>query len=150
MLKRLSLCCAAACFVRAQEPAPAFPEGPGRELFLAVCSTCHEPTKVLTKQMTRAEWKDKVLEMLQELPEVKEEESADIVKYLAASFPKKVNVNTATAEEIERTAELAAKDASAIVAYRKANGAFKMLDDLKKVPGVNSVKLEEAQRRFTY
>jgi competence protein ComEA len=135
---------------RAQTPSSPLPEGPGRELFVAVCSTCHEPTKVLTQQMTKAQWKDKVLEMLQELPDVKGEESAQIVDYLAVSFPKKVNVNSATAAEIERIAELPAKDAAAIVRYRTANGSFKDLEDLKKVPGVDAAKLGEGQRHFAY
>lgn len=127
-----------------------FPEAPGREVFQAVCSACHLPSKVLDKQWTRAEWKDKVLEMLQEEPDVSEMERGQIVEYLARNFAKRVNVNKATAGEIEVGLEISSKDAAAIVSYRESSGGFKSLDDLKKVPGLDARLVESNKRRVEF
>jgi competence protein ComEA len=140
---------AAVCAVAAAQEAR-FPEAPGREVFQAVCSACHEPARVLDKQWTRAEWKDKVLEMLQEEPDVTEKEREQIVDYLARNFTKRVNVNKATAQEIETGLEISAKEAAAIVAYREKNGGIKSLDDLKKVPGLEARVVESNQRRVEF
>jgi competence protein ComEA len=134
----------------AEQNKDALPEGPGRDVFQAVCSECHEPTRAAEKQWTRAQWKDKVLEMLQEAPDVSEMEREQIVEYLSRNFAKKVNVNKAAAGEIAATLEIPAKDAAAMVAYREAQGGFKSLDDLKKVPGLDARVVESNKRRVEF
>jgi cytochrome c5 len=73
-----------------QAPAPALPEGPGKELVEAVCTVCHTLERVVAKRATKAEWQDKVLEMLQEDPDITQQERDQIVEYLAKAFPPKV------------------------------------------------------------
>jgi competence protein ComEA len=126
------------------------PDGPGKELVEVICSECHEPTRVIGKQWTKTEWQDKVLEMLQESPDVTQPERDRIVEYLSRNFFKKVNVNKAAAKELETALELSAKDAQAIVEYRTEKGAFKTTDDLKKVPGVDGAKIEAAKQRVEF
>ncbi|HXP86419.1 MAG TPA: helix-hairpin-helix domain-containing protein [Bryobacteraceae bacterium] len=137
-------------YLAAQTNDEGFPETPGRDVFQAVCSACHMPTRVQDKQWTRAQWKDKVLEMLQEEPDVSDMEREQIVEYLSRNFSKKVNVNKATAGEIAATLEIPAEDAAAIVAYREAQGGFKSLDDLKKVPGLDARAVESNKRRVEF
>ena len=72
----------------AQSP-PVLPEGPGKDLVEAICSACHTLERVVAKRATRAEWQDKVLEMLQEDPDVTQQERSQIVDYLARNFPPK-------------------------------------------------------------
>jgi len=108
------------------------------------------PSKVLDKQWTRAEWKDKVLEMLQEEPDVTDMEREQIVDYLTRNFAKRINVNKATAREIEVGLEISGKDAAAMVAYRESSGGFKSLDDLKKVPGLDARLVESNKRRVEF
>jgi hypothetical protein len=72
-----------------QSPPPALPEGPGKELVEAVCTACHTLERVVAKRATKAEWQDKVLEMLQEDPDITQQERDQIVEYLAKSFPPK-------------------------------------------------------------
>ena len=81
---------ALAALVAGQTPSPALPEGPGKELVEAVCTACHTLERVAAKRATKAEWQDKVLEMLQEDPDVTQQERDKIVEYLAKSFPPKV------------------------------------------------------------
>jgi competence protein ComEA len=126
------------------------PDKPGRELFEAVCSECHDPTKVMGQRKTRAEWQAKVTEMLQEDPDVSEAERETIVNYLAASFPKPTNVNKATANELRTALEVSAKDADAIIQYREQNGNFRSADDLKKVPGLDAAKIDANKEHLEF
>ena len=73
----------------AQSPPPALPGGPGKTLVEAVCTACHSLERVVAKRATKAEWQDKVLEMLQEDPDITQQERDQIVEYLAKTFPPK-------------------------------------------------------------
>lgn len=82
-------------------------------------------------------------EMLQEDTDVTEPDVDTIVAYLAKNFPiVRINVNKARALDLETGLELTAKESEAIVQYREAKGNFKTLDGLKKVPGLDAVKIE--------
>lgn len=83
-----ALTAAFAATARGQSP-PALPDGPGKELVEAVCTACHTLERVVAKRATKAEWQDKVLEMLQEDPDITQQERARIVEYLAKAFPPK-------------------------------------------------------------
>jgi competence protein ComEA len=133
-----------------QSPPAAIPDGPGKELVEAVCTVCHTLERVAAKQATKTEWQDKVLEMLQEDPDITQQERDRIVEYLAKSFPPKVNVNKAAAKDLAEALDLAAKDADAIVRYRAANGSFKSVGDLEKVPGLDARKIEALQDRLEF
>lgn len=54
--------------------------------------------------------------------------------YIAADFqPTRLNLNTATEEELEKHPYLNRKEAKAIIAYRFQHGAFTTIDDLQKI-----------------
>jgi len=142
-------------FVTVIASAQSLPEGPGKELVEVICSSCHSTERIAAQHKTKPQWQDKVLEMLQEETDVTQTEKDQIVEYLAKSFPaqidiKKVNVNTAAAKDLEAALELPAESAAAIVRYREQNGAFKTLDDLKRVPGVDATKLEAKKDRLEF
>ncbi len=50
--------------------------------------------------------------------------------------PKKVNINTASAKELQQLAGVGPKYAKAIVDYRTKNGKFKKAEDIMKVKGI--------------
>ena len=67
----------------------------------------------------------------------------------SAFASEKVNINTADAEAIERVlVNIGASKAEAIVAYRKANGAFKSADELANVKGVGLKTIERNRDRI--
>lgn len=76
---------------------PTLPDGPGKELVEAVCTACHTLERVVAKRATKAEWQDKVLEMLQEDPDITQQERDRIVEYLAKTFPPKKEIVRARA-----------------------------------------------------
>lgn len=57
-----------------------------------------------------------------------------------------VNINTATQAELESLNGIGPKKALAIIDYRKKNGAFKSVDDLKQVEGIGSATLENLRK----
>jgi competence protein ComEA len=57
----------------------------------------------------------------------------------------KVNINTASVEELTQLKRVGQKYAEKIVAFREANGPFKSADELVNVPGIG-VKTIEANR----
>ncbi len=132
-------------------PAQTLPDGPGKETFLSVCGMCHSPNAVIGKQGTKQWWQSKVTEMLQEVTDVPDSDVDMIVAYLAKNFPiVKINVNKALARDIETGLELTSKESEAIVQYREAKGNFKTLEDLKKVPGLDAVKIESKKDRLEF
>jgi competence protein ComEA len=131
--------------------AQTLPDAPGKETFVMVCSMCHSPTAVIGKQGTRQWWQSKVTEMLQEVTDVPDSDVDTIVAYLAKNFPiVKINVNKASAKALETGLELTTKESEAIVQYREAKGSFKTLDDLKKVPGLDAVKIESKKDQLDF
>ena len=128
--------------------AQSLPDGPNKDLVEAVCTACHDTGRIVSKQMTKAEWADKVLEMLQEDPDVTQPERDKILEYLSVTFPKKVNVNTSDAKQIETGLDVTAKEAAAIVEYRTAKGNFRTLEDLKKV--LDPAKVEARKNRVEF
>lgn len=131
--------------------AQTLPDGPGKETFQMVCSMCHSPTAVIGKQGTKQWWQSKVTEMLQEVTDVPDSDADAIVNYLARNFPiVKINVNKATAKEIEAGLELTPAESESIVQYRSVHGNFKSLDDLKKVPGLDAVKIESKKDHLEF
>jgi competence protein ComEA len=55
---------------------------------------------------------------------------------LYAGETDKININTASAEELTRLKGIGPSHAAKIVAYREENGPFKTPEDVIKVPGI--------------
>lgn len=62
----------------------------------------------------------------------------------------RVNVNTATAEELETLDGIGPVRAQLIIDYRRQNGPFKNLDDLRKIPELRGAVAEGLKGRITY
>ena len=76
-----------------------------------------------------------------------------LVEYLRQNFgavETKVNINKASAREIELVTGLRAADSAAIVRYRGAKGRCKGWRDLGKVEGIDKSRLEAAKDRITF
>jgi competence protein ComEA len=75
-----------------------------------------------------------------------------ILDYLSTNFlgeaPRPLNVNTATQIDLESVLELLRREAAAVVAYREKHGAFKTVEDLKKVPGLDYKKIASKRERI--
>jgi len=124
--------------VRQQE----LPEGEGKELFARKCSQCHSLEDATSDRRTRGQWDGIIQEMTELGAQFTDEEKATLLGYLSKNFGK-INVNFANADQIESFLGISADGAKAIVTYRTEHGAFKSIDDLKKVPGLDAKLIDE-------
>jgi competence protein ComEA len=142
----------AALFLTVANAQEKLPDGPGRETLKRICGACHSAENVAGMAKTREEWGAVVGEMAADGAQATEAEFNEIVDYLATYFPKvpKINVNKATAKDLESALELSAKEAEAIVHFREDKGNFKSIEDVEKVPGVDAKKIEAKKDRLTF
>lgn len=130
------------------------PDGPGKDELVRACSKCHSPNLVIAKGQDRQGWEDTITKMAGLGAVGTDAEFTDIVDYLVKNFPApssaKLNVNKATASELQASLTLTPAESAAVVAYRSKNGDFKVMDDLKKVPQVNAAKFEAKKDLITF
>lgn len=75
--------------------------------------------------------------------------AACMVLALPAYAGDAININTATVEQLQEVNGIGPKTAEAIVAYRKAHGAFETVDDLVNVKGIGEKTLEKIKGSVT-
>ena len=131
------------------------PDGPGKDVTQKVCGACHGAELVIGRQEERETWGAIVEDMIQRGATGTDDEMYQVVDYLATNFSKtspvmKINVNKATAKDLQASLRLTDKQAAAIVQQRDAKGAFKSVDELEKVPGVDAAKIEASKNRLAF
>jgi competence protein ComEA len=131
----------------------ALPDGPARDLTIRVCGQCHEPNRAAALRLTRDGWEG-VIEKMKGLGAsalATDAELGQITDYLSENFkgeaPKPINLNTASAIDLEAVAGLLRKEAAIWIAYR-AKSPCKSLDDLKKVEGLPFKKIDDRRDRL--
>lgn len=62
---------------------------------------------------------------------------------------RKININTATKEELMSLKGIGEKRAEDIIDFRKANGKFGTIEDIKKVPGIKENAFEKIKDNIT-
>lgn len=127
--------------VKAQETPGTLPDAPGKQVLVRICASCHEIETVIGSRRTKLGWRQNVDDMISRGAEGSEEDMDAVVAYLTAYFGK-VNVNTATVQDLVKVLELSGKEAQAIVSYREKNTKIKDFEELKNVPGVSAEKLQ--------
>jgi len=61
-----------------------------------------------------------------------------------------VNVNKASAQELQAALGIPANEAQIIVSYREQKGNFKTWEEVSSVPGITSEKIKENEKRLTF
>jgi competence protein ComEA len=132
----------------------ALPDAPARETVIRVCGQCHEPQRAASLRLTREGWEGVVQKMkgLGASALATDADLAQITDYLSENFkgeaPKPINLNSASAIDLEAVAGLLRKEAAIWIAYR-AKTPCKSLDDLKKVEGVPFEKIDTRRDRLS-
>jgi competence protein ComEA len=130
------------------------PDGTGRVETERLCKQCHELARVTSMRQDRDGWNVTMTKMAAAGMKSNEKDYAVVLDYLAEHFPAdavmKVNVNTASAIELESGLSLRRSESAAVIAYREKNGPYKSLEDLKKVPSIDAGMLEEKKNRIAF
>lgn len=151
---RFCLSCSLAIFVFAGSLSAALPDGPGKDVTVRVCGSCHSPEKATSLHQSSQDWENTVSKMANMGAQATDEEFNSIVAYLSKNFgpeaPPPINLNTATAVDLESSLALLKSEAAAIIQYRSEKGNFKSIDDLRNVPGLDFKKIESKKSRITF
>ena len=132
----------------------ALPDGPARETVIRVCGQCHEPQRPASLRLTREGWEGVVQKMkgLGASAFATDADLAQVTDYLAENFKgeaaRPINLNSASAIDLEAVAGLLRKEAAIWIAYR-AKTPCKSLDDLKKVDGLPFEKIDQRRDRLS-
>jgi competence protein ComEA len=139
-------------------PASAAPavmvEGPGKAVILRVCTTCHQPDHFTKYHHTPDEWQV-ILARMGARANASKEDMDTILAYMNTNYPKvedktKVNVNKASAQDLQSRLDLTTKEAEAIVNYRSQYGDFRDWGEMLVIMGVDGRKLETVKDRMSF
>jgi competence protein ComEA len=129
-----------------------FPDGPGKDATVKICGQCHAAERGAAVRLTREGWQDVIARMIAFGARGSDEEFNGVLDYLAANFKgeavKPLNLNAASALDLESIVGLLRKESAAMLAYRSRNGPCKTVDDFKKVPGLDFRKIDRRRDRL--
>ena len=137
------------CFAMTSSAQDPLPEAPAKKTVENVCGGCHDVDTAIGERHDKAGWQTVIATMVNRGARASDQEFDAIIDYLAKYFGV-VNVNRAAAKEIEDGLGISAEQSAAIVRYRAANGEFKDLEGLKKVPGLDAKVLEDRKDRIVF
>jgi competence protein ComEA len=130
------------------------PDAVGREATQRVCSGCHELERSISLRQDRDGWKGTVTKIIGLGADASEADFFLIVDYLSANYPADamppLNVNTARGIDSETRFSLKRSESAAIIKYRNENGKFKSISDLKKVPGIDTSKIDAKKEALIF
>ena len=158
-MRKMAQSCAAICLLALPVYASAqdlkLPDAPGKATTEKVCGVCHGAELLIGRQETRDAWGAIVGEMVQRGAHGTDDELYTVVEYLATNLGKdspaiKINVNKASAKDLERTLGLPEAQAAAIVHQRETKGDLKSIDELEKIPGIDAVRIEAGKKRIVF
>ena len=93
------------------------PEGPGKDVVIKVCTTCHGVENFSGKQYSREDWKSVVETMIGYGAKVTSEQAEIIIDYLAKNFGKEAKV-----AKVINSSTCSAKNRSGITPPLSAGG----------------------------
>jgi competence ComEA-like helix-hairpin-helix protein len=125
------------------------PAGEGRESVITMCSGCHGLDTSVAQRRTAKEWQMLVQAMVALGAPGTKDDAAKAVSYLSWRYGR-VNVNSATEQELARVLEIPMAQAAAIVEFRNHEGGLKSIDDLRKVPGVDVADINRKLDRIIF
>lgn len=127
------------------------PEGKGKDATVKMCGTCHPADRGASVRLTREGWKEVISKMVSLGAKGTDDEQEAVLEYLSTTFKgdaaKPINLNTASALDLEAVAGMLRKEAATWMAARTKTPC-KTLDDLKKIKGLDFKKIDTRRDRL--
>lgn len=83
------------------------------------------------------------------IPSIDEEAGNEMISSSNSIKSDKININTATAEELDKLPGVGPAKAEDIISYRESNGRFKTIEELKNVKGIGESSFEKIKEKIT-
>jgi len=115
-----------------------------------ICTACHGLEVAEGSSRPKQDWTQVVEDMVRKGADGSKSDLEMVVNYLASTYGPDINVNKASAKDLEGLLDLSSEQATALVKYRTDNGNFKSLADLTKVPGIPASTFEGVQAKIKY
>jgi competence protein ComEA len=130
------------------------PDGFGKTTTVQVCGKCHSPERATSLHQSDSEWEETITKMVKLGARASDDDFDAILVYLTQDFgpekPGPININKATAVDLQTTLLLRRSQAMAILQYRSQHGDFKSIDDLRNIPGLDFSKIETKEARIAF
>jgi competence ComEA-like helix-hairpin-helix protein len=129
------------------------PNGPGKQLVLTKCTVCHDVYRFADMRQSADDWANTVNTMGQNGLQLSDDEYNTVMTYLSTymgTTPPKINVNKASADDLQKGLALTADEAAAIVKYRTDHGNFTDWHGVAAVDGVDPKKIEAKKDDMTF
>jgi competence protein ComEA len=134
--------------------AQSLPDGKGKGTLIKICNSCHDAEDVLALRLNRSGWEALISNMRSMGATGTDTEFGEVIDYLVTHLgPEEtprppLNINTATAAELESVAGLTSPETAAVLKFVKKTPC-KELTDLKKVPEIDYKKIEDRKALLT-
>jgi len=129
-------------------------EDPGMAETGTLCKACHEIERSISLRQDKDGWNTTITKMVGFGMKAAESDLAIIADYLAKNYPADaippINVNKATALELESRFSMKRSQAAAFLAHRDKIGKFKTFADLKKAPGIDPEKVDAKKSQIVF
>jgi competence protein ComEA len=130
------------------------PEPPGKAEMEKMCTQCHELSRSISLRQDGDGWSQTMSKMAAFGMKSTDNDYALVLRYMALHYPPEdlppVNINKAPAIELEARLSLRRSQAAALIAYRKAHGDFRSLEELRKVRLLDYEMLESKKDRIVF
>jgi competence protein ComEA len=141
----LALFAAAACTQIWAQDAPR----KASALLQEACTACHGLNRLETSK-NRSEWKDTVDRMIYSGADVKPEEVNPLVGFLVRYYGESIEINKATAQQLQDELDMTPAEAEAVVKARTESGNFKTYADIQKIKDLDPKRIDPIKDRFRY
>lgn len=122
------------------------PEDKEKATFVKMCSNCHAIERVVKVRFSKRFWTATVDDMVSRGAEGSEEEVDAVISYLTKHFGKPVNINTATAKELQEGLSFKPAEVEVVLKSRP----IKSFEELAQLPGLNPKQLNEQKNNIKF
>ena len=127
------------------------PDGKAKTLIENTCTECHGLEQVVNNPMTAEKWRSTVNRMVKKGATLSSEEIDTVVEYLSVYFPPdKVNVNTATSQEIQAGCALRPLRRMRLSNTAKRTATSRIWQRSKKAAGLDAKKIEAKKDQVAF
>ncbi|HEY2125499.1 MAG TPA: helix-hairpin-helix domain-containing protein, partial [Chthoniobacterales bacterium] len=102
------------------------------------------------RSKNRSEWKDSVDRMIYSGAGVRPEEVNPLVGFLVRYYGESVEINKATAQQLQDELDMTTAEAEAVVKARTESGSFKSCADIQKIKGLDARRIDPIKDGFRY